>query len=194
MLKNGLTGKGSHQHFEADLFSKNKTVFELPSTENIASSSSSSSSADPTHPQNNNNHHQQQQQQQHHTLTWKPFGPFPHTLDLFSDSSVYIIDTPGHLPGHLNLLCRLSPNRWICLCGDAFHDPRLLTGEKDVGTWTGDDGQVFCIHFDKEGAEESIRRLRRLERDLGVELVAAHDERWLERARERGEVWPGWIK
>lgn len=30
---------------------------------------------------------------------WKQLGPFPAVLDLFDDGSVYVIDTPGHLPG-----------------------------------------------------------------------------------------------
>ena len=62
----------------------------------------------------------------------KPLGPFPAAYDLFGDGSVYVVDTPGHLPGHVNLLCRLK-DRWLMLCGDAFHDRRLLTGEKGVG-------------------------------------------------------------
>lgn len=102
-----------------------------------------------------------------------------------------MIDTPGHLPGHLNLLCRLSPHKWVCLAGDAFHDPRLLTGEKEIGEWGDEAGNTFCIHLDKEGARKSIQRLRKLQgqgqgqgEGVEVELVAAHDEGWLERNRD----------
>ncbi|KAF4551939.1 Hypothetical protein D9617_11g007860 [Elsinoe fawcettii] len=153
VLKHGLSGAASHQHFESDLLDAH-TVVELPT---------------PT------------------SSPWAPLGPFPAALDVFSDGSVYILDVPGHLPGHLNLLCRLGPKKWLCLCGDAFHDPRLLTGEKGIGTWE-DRGVVHCIHVDKKTAEESIKMLRELQKSGGegveVELVAAHDEVWTEEKKE----------
>ncbi|RMY58063.1 hypothetical protein D0865_02817 [Hortaea werneckii] len=113
---------------------------------------------------------------------WKPLGPFPAALDLFGDASVFVIDTPGHLPGHINLLCR-TKDRWIMLCGDAFHDRRLLTGEKVIGTWQGPEGNRLCIHLNEPEAAESIKRLREFEQDPfdKVELVAAHEEGWWER-------------
>jgi glyoxylase-like metal-dependent hydrolase (beta-lactamase superfamily II) len=119
---------------------------------------------------------------------WTPVGPFPQTLDLLGDGSLYVIDTPGHLPGHVNLLCRLSPERWVCLAGDAFHDERLLSGEREVGTWTDGQGRTCCIHLDREKAEESIRRLRVLGR-TGAEIIAAHDEGW--ERRNQGCFLPG---
>ncbi|KAK4553992.1 hypothetical protein LTR86_008833 [Recurvomyces mirabilis] len=128
---------------------------------------------------------------------WKPMGPFPATLDLFHDGSVYVVDTPGHLPGHLNLLCRTKgdkQDRWFMLCGDAFHDRRLLTGEKDIGTWEGPSGGTLCIHLDKEKAAESIRRLQEFEKVVeksrdDVELIAAHEEGWWE--SNKGKAFPG---
>lgn len=120
VLKHGLGGTASHQHFKPDT---------LPDER-------SSELSDPS--------------------KWKPLGPFPAALDLFEDGSVYVIDTPGHLPGHVNLLCRMR-ERWVLLCGDAFHDRRLLTGEKDIGMWEHA-GDWICIHVDKGRAEESIRR------------------------------------
>ena len=117
---------------------------------------------------------------------WKSLGPFPAALDLFGDGSVYVIDTPGHLPGHVNLLCR-TKDRWLCLCGDAFHDPRLLTGEKEIGTWEDSHGHTLCIHLDKEKAAESIRRLRDFDKATAdqCELIAAHDDGWWEKNKVR---------
>ncbi|PSK40242.1 hypothetical protein B9Z65_8182 [Elsinoe australis] len=176
VLKHGLTGKGAHQHFEADLLDAHQ-VIELPDpTNNTTTNGSSTNSTSALH--------------------WQPLGPFPAALDIFNDSSVYVLDVPGHLPGHLNLLCRISPTKWVCLCGDAFHDPRLLSGEKGVGTWDDAAGHTFCIHLDKEVAEESIRRLRELEKSGGegveVELIAAHDEVWM--GRNKGSFLPGVLK
>jgi glyoxylase-like metal-dependent hydrolase (beta-lactamase superfamily II) len=112
------------------------------------------------------------------TSRWTRLGPFPAALDLFDDGSVYVVDTPGHLPGHVNLLCRTA-DRWVMLCGDAFHDRRLLTGELEIGTWESG-GRTLCIHLDREAAAESIRRLREFDRATGdeCELIAAHDDGW----------------
>ncbi|KAB8349484.1 hypothetical protein FH972_023511 [Carpinus fangiana] len=115
---------------------------------------------------------------------WKALGPFPHALDLFGDGSCYAIDTPGHLPGHTNLLCRVGPGRWKYLGGDVCHDRRLLTGEKEIGTWLNDNGKVCCIHLDKKVAEDSIARLQELEKKssgidgVNVEVILAHDKQW----------------
>ncbi|KAF2276591.1 Metallo-hydrolase/oxidoreductase [Westerdykella ornata] len=107
---------------------------------------------------------------------WKPLGSLPRTLDLFNDGSVYIVDAPGHLPGHINLLGH-TPNGRIYLGGDACHDRRLLTGEKEIGEWHDVHGNVCCIHADRAAAEATIERIRRLEKD-GVEIIFSHDVEW----------------
>lgn len=151
VLKHGLGGIASHQHFVPDTLPDDRSG-ELP---------------DPR------------------SSEWKPLGPFPAVLDLFKDGSVYVVDTPGHLPGHVNLLCR-TKDRWICLCGDAFHDRRLLTGEKEIGTFEVG-GNMICIHVDKEAAAESIRRLREFGEAAGdeVEIIAAHEDAWWEKNKHK---------
>lgn len=159
VLKNGLGGTASHQHFVPDTLPSDRTS-ELPSP----------SDKD----------------------TWQPLGPFPAAYDLFDDGSVYVIDTPGHLPGHVNLLCR-TQERWIMLCGDAFHDRRLLTGEKDIGTWKNPEGHTLCIHVDKDKAAETIKLLRGFDQLTGdaCELIAAHEEVWWEKNKHK--QFPGTI-
>ncbi|KAJ4157804.1 hypothetical protein NW754_009454 [Fusarium falciforme] len=70
---------------------------------------------------------------------WRQFDSLPSTLDIFRDGSLYIVDAPGHLPGHINLLARTSENesdtKWIYLAGDACHDRRLMRHEREVGQW-----------------------------------------------------------
>ncbi len=132
---------------------------------------------------------------------WRPLGPFPAALDLFSDSSVYIINAPGHLPGHINLLCRISrsPLKYVYLAGDACHDIRLFTGEKEIATWTDAEGNYCCIHADIEATKETLRRMRTaVEEGLevdgqkgAVEVVFAHNAVWEKEAREQGRFWPG---
>jgi glyoxylase-like metal-dependent hydrolase (beta-lactamase superfamily II) len=131
------------------------------------------------------------------SYTWKRFGHFPETIDLFSDSSVFIINAPGHLPGHLNLLCRIStsPLKYVYLAGDACHDMRLFTGEREIATWTDAEGRYCCIHADIEATKETLRRMR-VAKDEGVEggeleVVFAHNPVWEREARDRGRFWPG---
>ncbi len=125
---------------------------------------------------------------------WAPLGPFPAVLDLHDDGSVYVIDTPGHLPGHVNLLCRTGQNKWVLLGGDACHDTRLLSGEKEIGTWKNDEGQTLCIHLDKAEAEKSIERIRQLlEVNDNVEVIIAHDHLWYENAKNGGRMFPNTV-
>lgn len=131
---------------------------------------------------------------------WNAKGLFPHAIDLFQDGSCFIIDAPGHLPGHINLLCKISvePTKYVLLAGDACHDRRLLSGEKEIATWTDDGGHSCCIHADKEEAMKTIARLRGAEngdcQDLGkVMLLFAHDPVWEALAKARKWVWPGKI-
>lgn len=171
VLEHGLPGKGSHQHFQKDLLPSERTV-ELPSPASQANPNATEPESKPLSAESK----------------WAPLGPFPAALDLFGDGSVYIIDTPGHLPGHMNFLCRIGPEKWVCLAGDAFHDKRLLTGEKEIGTWQGEGGIELCIHFDKDVAKGSIERLRTLEKTDEVEIVAAHDVGWWD--KNKGKHFP----
>jgi len=175
VLEHGLPGQASHQNFERDLLAKHRVVeLSCPPSRRPGDGPAVDGTEEERFP-------------------WKPLGPFPAGLDVFGDGSCWIVDTPGHLPGHVNLLCRTGKDRWVCLCGDSFHDVRLLTGEKEIGEWKTDDGVCTCIHLDRSVAEESIKTLRRLKDAEGkkVEMICAHDETWLE-AHPKA-VFPGLI-
>jgi glyoxylase-like metal-dependent hydrolase (beta-lactamase superfamily II) len=90
---------------------------------------------------------------------------------------VYIVNAPGHLPGHINILANTHDGRKVYLGGDACHDRRLLTGEKEIGEWWDAVGHICCIHADREAAEATIQRIRELEED-GVEIILSHDDGW----------------
>ncbi|CAI4215938.1 unnamed protein product [Parascedosporium putredinis] len=110
---------------------------------------------------------------------WKAFGPFPNAMDLFGDGSIYIVDSPGHLPGHLNLLARIGDASWVYLAGDACHHPRILHGETGMATWMENDMHV-CIHSDKSLAEDTVQRIAKLMREGirggdQVRVALAHD-------------------
>ncbi|KAJ6008236.1 hypothetical protein N7540_012212 [Penicillium herquei] len=47
-------------------------------------------------------------------------GPFPAT-DFYGDGSLYLLDTPGHWPGHICALSRTTPDTFVFLGGDICH-------------------------------------------------------------------------
>ncbi|KAJ8119657.1 hypothetical protein ONZ43_g3443 [Nemania bipapillata] len=113
--------------------------------------------------------------------TWEEFGGLPAVIDVFKDGSLYIVDAPGHLTGHINLLARTLNDdgsvSWVYLAGDACHDRRILRREKGISEWLDAHGQVCCIHADRAQAEATIDRIRDLE-SKGVEIILAHDVDW----------------
>ncbi|KAM5366855.1 hypothetical protein ACJZ2D_010307 [Fusarium nematophilum] len=49
-------------------------------------------------------------------------GNFP-AFNYFGDHSFYLLDTPGHAPGHISALVRTTPDTFIFLGGDICHFP-----------------------------------------------------------------------
>jgi glyoxylase-like metal-dependent hydrolase (beta-lactamase superfamily II) len=162
-LLNGTSSslRGGHSFFESDLLPDGRTI-ELsdPSTTSIRGSSTK------TQPGIINL-----------SGSWEVSGSLPQILDVFGDGSLLVVNAPGHLPGHINLLARCSDGRQVYMAGDACHDRRLLTGEKLIGEWEDAHGHTCCIHADRKQAEETIERIRVLEKD-GVEIIFAHDVEW----------------
>ncbi|KAH7056923.1 AhpD-like protein [Macrophomina phaseolina] len=162
------TLRGGHSFFEPDLLDPARTI-ELPDP---------ASPAAPKLPPPFRN-----------PAAWAPLPShgLPAVLDLFGDASLYVVDAPGHLPGHVNVLMRTAGG-WLYLAGDACHDRRILRGERSIGEWRDEGGAVCCIHADKARAEETIERIRGLER-RGVEVVFAHDVEWERDGRNKGRFW-----
>ncbi|RKU49418.1 hypothetical protein DL546_006239 [Coniochaeta pulveracea] len=159
--------RGNHSHFESNLLDMSRTI-ELsdPGTSRPSSPQSNASGLPPYHPFSGN---------------WQSLGVLPRVLDVFQDSSVYVVDAPGHLPGHINLLVHVDEGdigkKWVYLAGDACHDRRILRREKDIGEWHDVHGNICCIHADRAKAEETIERIRDMEKQ-GVEIIFAHDVEW----------------
>ncbi|KAJ6455400.1 hypothetical protein C8R45DRAFT_1036258 [Mycena sanguinolenta] len=42
-------------------------------------------------------------------------------VDHFGDGSLYLLDTPGHLPGHITALARVTATSFLVLGGDTYH-------------------------------------------------------------------------
>lgn len=111
-------------------------------------------------------------------------------MDVFQDGSLYIVDAPGHLPGHINLLANTGNGQYVYLAGDACHDRRIMRKEREIGTWADAEGQTCCIHANREQAEETIRRILKLE-EQGIEVIFAHDVEWEQDAKNRSRFWGG---
>jgi glyoxylase-like metal-dependent hydrolase (beta-lactamase superfamily II) len=118
---------------------------------------------------------------------WKPLGPFAHTYDYFGDGSFYIVDSTGHLPGHVNGLVRIGPNRFVYLASDSCHFSSILSGECAIAVWKDDKGNPKCVHSDVKAAEAHIKNVQEL-RDKGgknIEVVLAHELDWEDKYRYR---------
>lgn len=127
---------------------------------------------------------------------WRVAGGL-NILSLTSDGAVYIVDSPGHLTGHIALLARAGSRRWALLIGDACHDSQLLTGELTIAEWTDAGGRSCCIHMDKSKAAETLSMFSRWKQasdECGIELqiVFSHDVTWAQSNRDAffpGTFW-----
>lgn len=99
-------------------------------------------------------------------------GPFPQTLDFYGDGSLYVVNAPGHLPGHVIVIARTSPDTWILLGGDSAHHWNLITGESQIAH----SHPGGCAHLDKKAAELNIQRIREFLKLPHVKVIIAHDE------------------
>ena len=116
-----------------------------------------------------------------------PLGPFEHAHDFYGDGSLYIVDAgPWHVPGHVNVLARTSPDGgWVYLAGDSAHDRKLLYGEAAIPRH----GLFGCAHLDPEKAAEHIGRIKQLmESGSRVQVIIAHDKPWYDENNEK-DVW-----
>ncbi|KAK0702223.1 beta-lactamase-like protein [Lasiosphaeris hirsuta] len=174
----GSTLRGGHSFFEPDLLDLSRTI-ELSDprcspNEVKGSNSTAPSSLAPG--------------QADFSREWQPLDVLPSALDIFNDGSLYIVDAPGHLTGHVNLLARIkgegSTIRWVYLAGDACHDRRIMRNEREIGEWHDTLGHLCCIHADRPKAEATIERIKALE-NKGVEVIFAHDDEWESQAENQ---------
>lgn len=123
--------------------------------------------------------------------SWQPLVSFPHVLDLFGDGSLYVVDSPGHLYGHVNLLARVGENKYVYLGGDCCHDPRILSGEKGIALYEDGRGGMRSVHVHTGVARRTLDQIDAFVKGAGaeVEVVVAHDGTWREKNRHR--FWPG---
>jgi glyoxylase-like metal-dependent hydrolase (beta-lactamase superfamily II) len=161
LLRNEMGPDLANPYYEHDLFPADRTI-ELPAAPSAGGDGAVFNSQYGWH--------------------WTRKGPVVDAIDMFNDGTVYIVDSPGHVPGHLNALVRIAENQWIYLAADACHHSRIFKGDVDFGSWTDDQGRKVTIHKDLDAAYRTLGIMRRL-RDEGldgvpVEVVLAHDGAW----------------
>ncbi|KAJ5835975.1 hypothetical protein N7447_002001 [Penicillium robsamsonii] len=139
LLKDSLSLRGSHSFFEPDLLPVSRTI-ELPPTIGVTEQGSSTG-----RPARNG-------VTPDFSQSWIPHGFLPRTIDIFQDGSILVVDAPGHLPGHIDILARTSPGKYTYLAGEACHDRRIMRREREIGEWHDESGHICCIHTDKKQA------------------------------------------
>jgi len=73
----------------------------------------------------------------------EPHGAFTKTIDLLDDGSIRLVSTPGHTPGHLSVLLRLTHDRQALIVGDAAYTLRNIQ-EEILPMLTADDHASLC--------------------------------------------------
>ncbi|RMZ86326.1 hypothetical protein DV736_g6449, partial [Chaetothyriales sp. CBS 134916] len=161
LIKNGLNEHMSHSNFQPDLFN-NLDAREFP---------------DPVA------HYQARSPRDSLEHAWRSVAGL-NILDYSGNGNMYVVDTPGHLTGHISLLVRTGPRRWVLLIGDACHDLRLLTGKASIAEWSDAEGRICCIHMDKRTATKTLGIFRSwkeaaVQGGFDLQIVFAHDADWV---------------
>ncbi|KAI0093151.1 beta-lactamase-like protein [Irpex rosettiformis] len=102
-----------------------------------------------------------------------PFATFDRAVDFFGDGSLYLIDTPGHMPGHQSALARIASGVFMFLAGDLCHHREAYE--------PGDKLTSEIMYEDLKTAREMVKRLIMLNKaNMGVVVVLAHEPQRLE--------------
>ncbi|KAF2270513.1 Metallo-hydrolase/oxidoreductase [Lojkania enalia] len=110
---------------------------------------------------------------------WIPFGPFQEAMDYFGDGSFWIIQAPGHMAGNLCAAARLESGEWVLLGSDCCHSRELLDGKYEISQFCVPGLGKMSLHADIPAAQDTIAKMRILERKLGFHVALAHDAGWL---------------
>ncbi|EJT98398.1 hypothetical protein DACRYDRAFT_24450 [Dacryopinax primogenitus] len=140
---------------------------------------------------------------------WEKLGSYEKAWDWFGDGGLWLAQAPGHCPGHMVALCRVStsPDTYVLLGGDTCHSRYIYSpfpspsARWPCACWAypaeGPEAKPsHTMHEDLSLAYESIARLTRMDMEDNVMSVLAHET---EVARELGigigqmkGGWEGW--
>ncbi|KAF1977089.1 hypothetical protein BU23DRAFT_319670 [Bimuria novae-zelandiae CBS 107.79] len=111
---------------------------------------------------------------------WISLGAFDRAFDVFGDGSLYLVDAPGHSPGHQMLLVRVTSvsssssneDSFVLLAGDCYHHPDLL---KNPDLTARPPYAPGSMHSDPEVAVDTMWRTRAFAQKDNVWIMGAHD-------------------
>jgi len=86
-------------------------------------------------------------------------------IDYFADGSLYILNVPGHLPGHIAALARVTPTTFVLCAGDTCHHPGQLRPTSSLrrhfpcpGAIVAESRTTFShVHFSHDGVDLALR-------------------------------------
>ncbi|WVQ62538.1 uncharacterized protein L199_000680 [Kwoniella botswanensis] len=112
---------------------------------------------------------------------WEKVGCFERGVDWFGDGSLWFLDAPGHCPGHIMALCRVTarPVTYILLGGDASHHQALYlpvpTDQEDLRSPIPVIEGKPQLALDPELATYTIGQLTRMSKEDNVMVILAHE-------------------
>lgn len=102
----------------------------------------------------------------------KPFKNFPASYDVFGDSSMVLVDLPGHSPGLMGMFLTMPSGRRFLFSADTFYFPEGLEQRMPKSRLM----QSLVSEGPETGA--SIDRIYELMKsDPQLEIVGSHDHR-----------------
>ncbi|KIW55919.1 hypothetical protein PV05_04627 [Exophiala xenobiotica] len=104
---------------------------------------------------------------------WQSISTLPDAVDFFGDGSLWIIDAPGHIHGHVNA---------------------IMTGEKQILEYDNGQGKLKSAHAELSKAKKTIENVQELIQVNGgevVEWIVAHDWKWASENQNR--FFPRWM-
>ncbi|MEX2016682.1 MAG: MBL fold metallo-hydrolase, partial [Candidatus Hydrogenedentales bacterium] len=114
-----------------------------------------------------------------------PIGVFPASLDIFGDSSIRLVELPGHATGQMGAFLTRSDGTEMFLAADSCWNMASLENDSYGG------GLHRWIAVDRRGQDATYATMRRLRREWpSLLIVPAHCPRmWRElSAAQQGEI------
>ena len=100
-------------------------------------------------------------------------GPFSASYPVTRDGRIALVETPGHMQGHLSVIVQ-DQALFYCIAGDATYDEDLLLAK-----------QVDGVTYDVEVSMRSLELLRKFAHEYPTVLLPSHDPHAPERLEKK---------
>jgi len=116
-----------------------------------------------------------------HSRLIQPMGSFDRAINLFGDGSLYLIDAPGHMSGHIAALARIASNAFVLLAADTCHSRQCY-----VPSSAGTVREISSLNYQQwDLAKATVTKLTEMSQKANVVVVLAHEaERLQEECEE----------